>query len=224
MVQVKKPETREAILSAAHELFSSKGYIQTTLTEIAKAAGVTTSNIYNYFPSKLDVFYEIITPWYADRLEQLDREVDSIDDNRNKLEKVLRAIFLEIPMWDNFFANNLIQAVSTRPADATYSRSMLFVSEKKVSTILRKILPKSCQWVVHDDAFTHFLMMAFDGFAMHARLRGPERQTETIVDTLCTLILGPAERPSAADGEGRPQRVGGRVGDESAAGRSVVAS
>jgi AcrR family transcriptional regulator len=48
----KKRATRDALAQAALELFVERGYDETTLAEIADAAGVSTRTIFAYFPSK----------------------------------------------------------------------------------------------------------------------------------------------------------------------------
>jgi len=53
----KKRETREALTRAALELFAERGYDETTLAEIAEAAGVSTRTIFAYFPSKEDILF-----------------------------------------------------------------------------------------------------------------------------------------------------------------------
>jgi AcrR family transcriptional regulator len=53
----KKRETREALTRAALELFAERGYAETTLAEIAEAAGVSTRTIFAYFPSKEDILF-----------------------------------------------------------------------------------------------------------------------------------------------------------------------
>lgn len=53
----KKRETREALTRAALELFAEHGYDETTLAEIAEAAGVSTRTIFAYFPSKEDILF-----------------------------------------------------------------------------------------------------------------------------------------------------------------------
>jgi AcrR family transcriptional regulator len=53
----KKQETREALTRAALELFVERGYDETTLAEIADAAGVSTRTIFAYFPSKEDILF-----------------------------------------------------------------------------------------------------------------------------------------------------------------------
>jgi AcrR family transcriptional regulator len=53
----KKRETREALARAGLELFAARGYDETTLAEIAEAAGVSTRTIFAYFPSKEDILF-----------------------------------------------------------------------------------------------------------------------------------------------------------------------
>jgi AcrR family transcriptional regulator len=53
----KKRQTRDALTRAALELFAERGYDETTLAEIAEAAGVSTRTIFAYFPSKEDILF-----------------------------------------------------------------------------------------------------------------------------------------------------------------------
>ncbi len=54
-----KRQARQNIISAAFKLFQKNGYRQTTLADIANAAGVSPRTIFNYFPSKESiVFYD----------------------------------------------------------------------------------------------------------------------------------------------------------------------
>jgi AcrR family transcriptional regulator len=55
--QRKKQATREALVRAAMELFVERGYDETTLAEIAEAAGVSTRTIFAYFPGKEDILF-----------------------------------------------------------------------------------------------------------------------------------------------------------------------
>jgi len=49
------PTKRKAILDAARGLFASKGYEETTIAEIAQAAGVAVGTVYLYFRNKHEV-------------------------------------------------------------------------------------------------------------------------------------------------------------------------
>ena len=62
--QERKEETtrkrREQILDAAMEVFSRKGFAMSTTAEIAREAGIAEGTIYNYFPSKRELFIAVI--------------------------------------------------------------------------------------------------------------------------------------------------------------------
>src|SRR4029077_19587442 len=73
----KKLRTREAIATAALELFAERGYQQTTVAEIAEAAEVSKGTVFAYFPSKEDIVFADTAPVCEDLLRQLrDREPD----------------------------------------------------------------------------------------------------------------------------------------------------
>lgn len=55
-----KEAKKELIFKAAAEVFSSRGYHQATMSEIAAAAGIGKGTIYEYFPSKLQMFQQML--------------------------------------------------------------------------------------------------------------------------------------------------------------------
>jgi AcrR family transcriptional regulator len=64
-------QTREAVLDAALELFSERGYFGTSLRDIATAVGVRESALYNYFPSKAHLFDALVMSAATERAGQL---------------------------------------------------------------------------------------------------------------------------------------------------------
>lgn len=61
-MQILKEEIREQIENAAIDVFLKKGFARASMQEVAARAGVSVSNIYNYFESKEKLFYTIIDP------------------------------------------------------------------------------------------------------------------------------------------------------------------
>jgi AcrR family transcriptional regulator len=53
----KKRQTRQQIFEAARILFQEKGFDRVSVAEIARAADVSEVTVFNYFPSKEDLFY-----------------------------------------------------------------------------------------------------------------------------------------------------------------------
>ncbi|GAA5025845.1 hypothetical protein BKI49_28085 [Streptomyces sp. Tue6028] len=57
----KKAATRRTLLQTAARMFAERGYQETTVKDIASAAGVTERTFFRYFPSKEDlVFAEVL--------------------------------------------------------------------------------------------------------------------------------------------------------------------
>ena len=53
----KKAETRQHIAETARRLFGERSFEQVTVAEVAAAADVSEATVFNYFPSKEDLFY-----------------------------------------------------------------------------------------------------------------------------------------------------------------------
>jgi AcrR family transcriptional regulator len=53
----KKVRTRQAIADAAHRLFRERGFEAVTVAEVAREADVSEGTVFNYFPTKEDLFY-----------------------------------------------------------------------------------------------------------------------------------------------------------------------
>lgn len=59
-MQILKEHIQADILGSAKKLFLERGFRGTKMRDIAEAAGISTSNLYNYFPSKEDLFSAIV--------------------------------------------------------------------------------------------------------------------------------------------------------------------
>src|SRR3954465_9260045 len=53
----KKEATRRLIAEAARRLFAERGFDAVTVAEVARAADVAEKTVFNYFPTKEDLFY-----------------------------------------------------------------------------------------------------------------------------------------------------------------------
>ena len=53
----KKQQTRQAIFEASQRLFARRGFGDVTVAEIARDANVSEMTVFNYFPTKEDLFY-----------------------------------------------------------------------------------------------------------------------------------------------------------------------
>lgn len=78
------PETRERIIQKAREHFLKLGFSKVTMNEIAEELGMSKKTLYEYFPSKEELFSEAMTRMQvevADKVSQLiaDESLDFIE-------------------------------------------------------------------------------------------------------------------------------------------------
>jgi AcrR family transcriptional regulator len=53
----KKQRTRQLIAETAHRLFAERGFDAVTVAEVARATELSEGTVFNYFPTKEDLFY-----------------------------------------------------------------------------------------------------------------------------------------------------------------------
>lgn len=192
MPQVKKSDKRDAILASAFDLFARKGYSDTTMVEIAKAANTTAANLYVYFPSKLLILYEIYAPWLRVRLESLQEAVQKFRSPRMRLKRIFTGIWSDIPDADHSFANCLVEALAQAPKNTPKPSDLLVQSESFLSLLITNALPEARRHLARDQKLAHVVWMAFDGFAINRRL-GDVRDVDAIAELMTDLLLGKEE-------------------------------
>ncbi|HYX89652.1 MAG TPA: TetR family transcriptional regulator [Gaiellaceae bacterium] len=65
----KKERTRQAIAEAAQRLFQERGFDAVSVAEVAREADVSQGTVFNYFPTKEDLFYGQMETFEAALLE-----------------------------------------------------------------------------------------------------------------------------------------------------------
>lgn len=186
MAQIKKLEVRQAILNAALQLFSERGYTNANISHIAKLANVSPANVYVYFHSKLDVLFAVYEPWLTEQFDQLERALRRIKDPSRRLKKILSTLWRDIPSVQNGFANNMMQALSSTTVREGYKPTLRFAAEKRLTVMLESCLPGLRREQVQELA--KILFMAFDGYIVNyhlfERATGPAKQLELLTDML----------------------------------------
>jgi AcrR family transcriptional regulator len=70
--QTQKQERREKIFKTAMELFETQGFQNVTVTDIAKAAGVSRGTVFNYYPYK----EAILIGYFGENLNRLREQLE----------------------------------------------------------------------------------------------------------------------------------------------------
>ena len=82
--KMNRSDRRQSILDAARPLFAQLGYQGASVRKIAKAAGVSEALLYQHFPSKKELYQEIlkygvdVSTLYADELEKIEPGAESL--------------------------------------------------------------------------------------------------------------------------------------------------
>jgi AcrR family transcriptional regulator len=86
----KKQKAQGNILQSAEDLFLTKGYLGTTLEEIAAMAEIGVGTLYNYYDSKAEVFLAVM----ADKMDFSVEEIDGLlgDAETDVVDLILKFI------------------------------------------------------------------------------------------------------------------------------------
>lgn len=91
--RMKAPERRARILAAALEVFAAKGYQATALGDIAEAAGVTRSVLYDHFSSKRVLLLTVVHERNAALLEYVGTRITGQGSAQDRMRATIDAYF-----------------------------------------------------------------------------------------------------------------------------------
>ena len=69
-------KTRQAVIEAALDVFSEKGYVKATFDEIAARAGFTKGAVYWYFRNKADLVSALISEYMERKRSEIAKAYD----------------------------------------------------------------------------------------------------------------------------------------------------
>jgi TetR/AcrR family transcriptional regulator, transcriptional repressor for nem operon len=125
MKDVKQPRalaTQEKITRAAARLFAMKGYHDTTLEDVRRAAGVTTGAFFHHFTSKEDLGFAVVDRHMERRRQELDQLEQGMpsprpDDPLGRLFRRLDAIAQMVALREHRSGGCVIGNLSTELAN-----------------------------------------------------------------------------------------------------------
>ncbi|OUZ11173.1 hypothetical protein BHE97_04790 [Aeromicrobium sp. PE09-221] len=166
---------RERILAAATRFFRQFGYEGTSITKIAKEAGMTPANIYWHFPSKLDLLREVLHAVYLNSYADLAAAVGDGTAEERLADYVQAYAAMQLTSPDarsNFGYASLASSLSLE------DQRELIQTGKPYVNLLREILQQGVDegsFVIENLAVTSFAISnmceyVFTWFRDHGRL------------------------------------------------------
>jgi TetR/AcrR family transcriptional regulator, fatty acid metabolism regulator protein len=83
-------DKREAILRAATQVFAARGFFQSQVADVARAAGVAAGTVYLYFRSKDDLLVSLFERTMREAISAGRAALEGIDDPRERLTRIAR--------------------------------------------------------------------------------------------------------------------------------------
>ncbi len=193
-------ETRKRILSVCVRLFIEKGYLSTTMAEIAKESGVSNSSFQNLFHSKSGVLMELIEFMFGNQFGMARKIVDyglkpiyiyavetSIQMTLTELNENLREIYTEAYSFPET-AKYIVQKTSTelykifKPYLPEYSESDFYELDIGTSGIMRSYMAKKCdKYFTLEKKLQRFLTMSLGAYSV------PVEEQKQVIDYMMKI-------------------------------------
>lgn len=108
-------ERRLQLLQAAQAVFVAKGYRRANMEDIARAALVSKPVLYEYFPSKRELYLELLDISLRTLGEALDDSLRSTKSNKERVHDAIRAYFSYIARDDGTYRLAFESGLSNDP-------------------------------------------------------------------------------------------------------------
>lgn len=129
-------EKKKAILKSAEYLFSTKGFNETTVVDIAKESGIHEASIYSYFNNKRNILFAIYGGYLKKAVETLGEHFQGMKEAGPKLRKSIWHYLADMQNNPNY-ARILIMAQRENP-EFYASRQVRYL--KEYATLILKII------------------------------------------------------------------------------------
>ncbi|WP_455391946.1 TetR/AcrR family transcriptional regulator, partial [[Eubacterium] cellulosolvens] len=85
----KKMDTKQRILEAAFDLFTTSSYDKVSIEEIIKKAGISKGGLFHYFDSKYTLAREALISTIEEMWQEPFANLESVKDPYEKLKKII---------------------------------------------------------------------------------------------------------------------------------------
>jgi len=103
------------IANAAARLFSSKGYVETSMEDVAAAARISKGSIYYYFSTKCEILDHILSTFMDAVLENAEYDLQEIGDPEERI-RIMILRHVKTYMGNMYLAKTLMHEAHNLPA------------------------------------------------------------------------------------------------------------
>jgi len=178
------------IIRAAENVFAEKGYIQATISEIARLANVSEGTIYEYFKNKEDLLLSIPEQRFKEHIEAL-KEIFEIKTPLRKLRRLIRYHFYLYLTEPSFLKVFLLHVQLSQ----RFYGSHVYQTFRRYTSIIEGILEEgkkngSIRINVNNRVFRNLFLGAFSHMALRWLILGQEKETDKMreIDEVVVLL------------------------------------
>ena len=91
--RMRAPERRKQLLEVARKVFGRRGYHTVTMDDVAKESGVTKPILYDHFPSKRDLYRDLLEADLANLRQRVVEALETSTGNRERIRASFQAYF-----------------------------------------------------------------------------------------------------------------------------------
>jgi AcrR family transcriptional regulator len=198
--ELQRRETRRRVVEAARRLFLQKGYVATTMTEIAREAGVAAQTVYLSFTGKAELLHRVadvaiagdhdeLTVYQRDAWQAMAGEQDPVRQVE-LLADLMAAIARRMaPVWHAYR-----EAAAVDARAATDMTELLRARHESLTQAIRLLPADRLRRPLADTVDGFWTISSIDGYLLLTRHRGwdHEQWRRWLVDTAIVQILSPA--------------------------------
>ena len=134
--EIKREKKREKILEAAAELFSNKHYHEVMMDDVARLISVAKGTVYNYFTSKEELYFAIISTRMESLLSLLKTKIESEKSSIDSLRAFVVHLYMFMMNHQKFF---LIYQRETLNKQNSFCEDLLAL-EKQMKLMVMQIV------------------------------------------------------------------------------------
>lgn len=133
--ELNKIQCRSRILKMSRQLFTAKGYEETTMEDVAEAAEVSKATLYNYFSSKESLLMGIADAALEEIRQLVDVDMADEPDALVKLRRVLETLALDSVRYISL-TRKILYLNSSPESD-------LYVTRQEIQRILEQLIARA---------------------------------------------------------------------------------
>lgn len=190
-----KKQRRQQIMEAAISCFADKGYYETSMDDIVKAAGLSKGSLYWYFKSKRELFRSLLESWFEEITEGFVEAVAQAESAREKIVVTIDAVTQTVALRPELARAQLeFFAMALRDEDIRDWLRENYASQREFfAGILEEGIASGEFRPVPVDAVARMIMAYFDGAWLHQELNDSSPDMDALLQEVKMTVLAVLE-------------------------------